>query len=59
MGDEDISNLSRWDRDSKLTEISDQGLFDEYLEMGESYYPMLVSTKSHPLEVDCLVRFLY
>ena len=36
MGDEDISNLSRWDRDSKLTEISDQGLFDEYLEMGES-----------------------
>jgi len=30
---DETSNIARWDKDYRLTEISDQGLFDEYLEM--------------------------
>ena len=34
LTDDEVANIARWDRDYKLTEVSQQGLFDEYLEMG-------------------------
>ena len=34
ISNDETKNIARWDKDYKLTEISDQGLFDEYLEMG-------------------------
>ena len=55
-GDDDMKNFPNWDQEFQLEPWPEDGLFDEYLEMGRSFYNSLISPIHSVTSLDRLVE---